>query len=244
MKKIYKLNQKLEKLESQKQNSESLENISFFKFIKYKKILSQKKRIGKKLNKMLSLGEKINFWYDSNTKSWIENSKISCRKYYKLERYAAYKKDLKLYKLGLLSKRPRSPLFQDILKITEPIGKEFKFFLQDLKFFFSKKKFPIFNLIRGTCEGVNAFFLNKLSYMSSKRNVKNSIEKKFNQDSHNVLKKDFKQSLRVNVDNIVSNHMKNIQNYNIKVKPNMSNNNNNFRKSVHKKSCDNLELSL
>ena len=99
MKKIYKLNQKLENLESQKQKFNSLETISIFQFIKYKKILSQKTKISKQLQKLTSIGNYINFWYDTKTNSWIENPKINCRKYQKLEKNAEYKKDLKLYKI-------------------------------------------------------------------------------------------------------------------------------------------------
>lgn len=99
MKKIYKLNQKLEQLESQKQNFNSLENISLFQFIKYKNIVSKKNKISKQMQKIASLGEDINFWYNAKTNSWIENPKINCRRYYKLEKNVAYKKNLKLYKL-------------------------------------------------------------------------------------------------------------------------------------------------
>jgi len=99
MKKIYKLNQKLEQLESQKQSFNSLENISLLQFIKYKNIVSKKNKISKQMQKITSLGEDINFWYNSKTNSWIQNPKINCRKYYKLEKNIAYKKNLKLYKL-------------------------------------------------------------------------------------------------------------------------------------------------
>lgn len=123
MKKIYKLNQKLEYLESRKQNFSSLENISIIRFIKYKNLISKENKISKQMQKITSLGEEINFWYDSNTKSWIENPKINCRKYYRLEQNAAYKKDLKLYKLGLIDKKPLPPLIQNLYNKFNPILK-------------------------------------------------------------------------------------------------------------------------
>lgn len=103
MKKINTLNLKLEHLESQKQNFKSLENISLLDFFKYKNILSKQNKITKQMEKIYSLGKNINFWYDAKTNSWIENPKINCRKYYKLEKNIAYKKDLKLYKLRINS---------------------------------------------------------------------------------------------------------------------------------------------
>ena len=103
MKKINTLNLKLEHLESQKQNFKSLENISLLDFFKYKNILSKQNKITKQMEKIYSLSKNINFWYDTKTNSWIENPKINCRKYYKLEKNLAYKKDLKLYKLRINS---------------------------------------------------------------------------------------------------------------------------------------------
>lgn len=99
MKKFYKLNQELEQLESQMKNFNSLENISLLQFIKYKNILLKKTKISKQMQKITALGNYINFWYDTKTNSWIKNPKINCRKYHKLEKKIAYKKDLKLYNL-------------------------------------------------------------------------------------------------------------------------------------------------
>ena len=111
MTKLYKLSQKLEQLESQKQNFKSLENISLIKFIQYKHIISKKNKINKQMQKITSLGRYINFWYDFKTKSWIENPKINCRKYYKLEQNIAYKKNLKLYKLRFIKNKTFTPFF-------------------------------------------------------------------------------------------------------------------------------------
>ena len=133
MKKIYKLKNTLEKLDLQKKNYNSLDNLSIPQFINYKMILSKESKINKQLEQAIMQEREINFWYDSNTKSWIDNSKINCRKYCKMEKKAAYKKDLKLYKLGLLNKKPTHPI---INKVLSPIG-----------LLFNKKIKPIFKHI-------------------------------------------------------------------------------------------------
>lgn len=125
MNKIYKLNQKLDNLESQKNRFSSFENISIFQFIKYKKILYTEAKTIKKLYKLNLLKREVNFLYDINTKSWIANPKINCRQYYKLEQKAAYKKDLTLYHLGILEKRPHSLLRQNFSQLITPITERF-----------------------------------------------------------------------------------------------------------------------
>lgn len=114
MKKIYELDQKLEKLQSQKKSFNSFENTSVIQFIRYKKILSKENKIINKLHKLNLLAKEVNFLYDINTKSWIANPEINCRKYYKMEQNASYKKDLTLYKLGILKRKPTSPFLQNV----------------------------------------------------------------------------------------------------------------------------------
>lgn len=115
MKKLKKLNLQLENLESQKQKYKSLENISISQFIKFKSIISKQKKISNHIERCISLGKKINFWYDSKNNSWIKNPNISSRKYFRLEKHAAYKKDRKLYKLGFTDKKPLHPFIQNLI---------------------------------------------------------------------------------------------------------------------------------
>ena len=112
MKKISKLNQDLKKLQSQKKDLISIETISLFQFLKFKNLISKENKINKQIEKLSSQAEEINFWYDSNTKSWIQNPKINCRKYDRLHKRAKYKRDLKLYQLGYLDYLPLPPILQ------------------------------------------------------------------------------------------------------------------------------------
>ena len=141
MKKIIKLNLELSKLESQKQNFKSLENVSIHEFIKYKHILSKQKKISSQIEKMISLGEEINFWYDTQNNSWIQNPNISCKKYFRLEKHAAYKKNLKLYQLGLLDKKPLPIFLQDIIKISSSVKEKFNPIIKKIN-----SKLPKFDL--------------------------------------------------------------------------------------------------
>ena len=122
MKNFNYLSQNLEKLQSQKKKFNSINDISLVQFIKFKKLVSKEKKISKQMENAISQGNEINFWYDSQTKSWIENPNINCRKYYKMEQTAAYKKNLTLYKLGLSSQRPIPPLIQNIRNHLSPIN--------------------------------------------------------------------------------------------------------------------------
>lgn len=92
MKKFNTLNKQLQNLQSQKNKLYSIENLSIFQFIKYKKLISKESKITKQMQKISNLENNINLWYTTSTKNWIEDPKINCRKYCKLEQNATYKK--------------------------------------------------------------------------------------------------------------------------------------------------------
>ena len=114
MRKINELNQKIKQLESQKKIFSSLENISIQEFIKYKSTIHQINKAKSQIDKIKFKEKEINFWYDTTTKSWIENPKINCRKFSRLQKRATYKKNLNLYKLGVLNQKPLPPLLENL----------------------------------------------------------------------------------------------------------------------------------
>ena len=175
MKKFNKLNQKLQVLESQKRNLSSLEDASIFQFLKYKSILSQQRKVSNQMEKIVSLGNSVNFWYEQDTKSWIENPKVNCRKYYRLERQASYKKDLTLYKLGFLNKKPLPPLVQILNNTFAPISKQMNEIFQDIKFVFRTIKFPKFNVFRKVGENCKTFTSNTLPQKINKLAVSTTM---------------------------------------------------------------------
>lgn len=131
MNKIDKLNHELKKLESQKTALTSLDDLTLFQFLKQKRIKSRESKIMSQLQKRQKMANKINFLYDTNTKSWIENPNINCNQYHKMQQKAEYQRNLKLYKIGYLSQRPLPPLLK---KLTSYLPKTVL-----LKFNFLKK---------------------------------------------------------------------------------------------------------
>lgn len=141
MKNINYYNQKLEKLQAQKKALPSVKNMSIAQFIRYKKIDSKEKKLCFLMEKNLALGNEINFWYSTQNKSWIENPNISAMKYCKLERNATYKKDLKLYKLGLIDKKPLHPVLEKLAKFFSPVKNILKESFHNFKKTISKYNF-------------------------------------------------------------------------------------------------------
>lgn len=153
MKKIYNLNLKLEEVETQKNKFVCSENTTIQEFIQYKHLLNKEKRLNKALHKLYLLQKEVNFLYDINTKSWIANPKINCRKYYKLDQYALYHKDLTLYKIGVLVQKPTHPIIKNIQTKLKPYYNEFHEFLHSIS------NIPF---ISKTTKNFNTFFSNKL----------------------------------------------------------------------------------
>lgn len=259
MPKINDLHQKLQDLNSQKQSFKSLENLSLLQFIKFKNLITKETKVRNKISKYVSLSSEINFWYDTVNKAWIENPKIMCNKYCRLERKASYKKNLKLYKLGFINKKPVSPFIQDISKLFLPVLKLFKFIYLKVKTNIQK-----ISIIRKICNKINYFKstllpqkINKLAINTAKigikgyrhlqsnyRLVRKSFEAKnsfkylksvIKEANQQVLisekEKKFKESLRVNP-NTYYNSLHELQNRN---------------KIIKQKNCvqkENLEYSL
>lgn len=124
MKKINKLHITLEKLEKQKKKIPNLQSATLFEFIKYKKITKQTNKLIAQIQKIHKLEHEINFWYNEQNNSWIENPNINCKKYARLEKRANYKKKSKLYKIGIIEQKPLIPIINDIyLKIQPHISK-------------------------------------------------------------------------------------------------------------------------
>ena len=115
MKKVDKLNLRLKKLEEQEIYFSSFDNISIFQFLKYKKNNQKKSQIKEKIQRINSKAKEINSVYESTIKKWIESSKINCRKYHLMQQKAQYVRDLKLYKIGYIEKRPLSPFIKNII---------------------------------------------------------------------------------------------------------------------------------
>lgn len=228
MGKIYILNQKLEDLQSLKKTFPSIDNMSILQFAKYKKILHNEEKITNKIYKLNLLKKEVNFLYDINTKSWIANPKINCRTYYKLEQKALYKKNLTLYKIGVLSEKPKHPVVQNISTFITTILTNIKSTYANIEKYLNKKFFSKFTLFKRLNQKYDFLIsntlprkINNLAINTAKlgikgykqletncRFIKNSIDSKqsyryvksiINEANKQISKGyDFRESLRIN----------------------------------------------
>jgi len=119
MRNIKKLNLKLKEIESTTKNPKQISNMSLFDFIIYKHNISKKKKIKTKLKKLILYAKSTIDWYTKYTDRLIDNFKISPVQFNKLEKKAKYKRNITLYKLGLVNKKPIHPYFIPIKKILD-----------------------------------------------------------------------------------------------------------------------------
>jgi len=135
LKKFSQLQKKLDVLEAQKFDIDSFENLSLFQFLKYKSIISKKSKLKMQMKKSLSEAQKIVSSYKNYKAKLIDNNSINCRKYQKLIKKAEYEANLKLFKLGFISKKPTPPQFQNVCKkINLPISNFFKRFAKNITY--------------------------------------------------------------------------------------------------------------
>ena len=170
MKNIKKLNRKLQKLESQKINLDSLENVSVFQFAKYKKIVLEKEKIKKQINVVKLYGNEIKRKYEDQIDIWINNLSINCRKFSRLEKKEEYNRDMQLYKLGLLNKRPLSPIVQKLKDILPKVDIS--------KFNYFKKISNSYNNFKSNIlpQKINKFAVNTAKVtIKGYRNIKSDI---------------------------------------------------------------------
>ena len=123
-----------------------LQTSSIFSIFSYKNRLRKQKKLETKIEKVNLSKQKIIEKYDNQIESWLNNLKINCRKYCRLEPKAIYKKEKNLYKLGYLSKKPLSPFKQNLKKFFSPIINLFKAIISKIPFYKLNPKKNIKNL--------------------------------------------------------------------------------------------------
>lgn len=185
MKSLKNLRHKLQKINSfisKIKNYPTLDQISVIQFLKLKYFLKQEKRITKEIKMVERFIKGCNLLYKYDTYRWINDPRINCRKYCKLENKARYNRDMKLYKCGVLQKRPMLPIFQKLVDFFQ--NKEFS----NNIFFKIIYKLTSFKLLQKK---------HKLNINFTKETVVNSVAS--SQASINEIKgKKFKESLKYN----------------------------------------------
>lgn len=145
--KFEKLTKEYELLKRKIEQSPSMSNISSKQLLKYHLLISRKEFLESKISKILKSENKIIQNYSQKNEIWLHNNNLNCRQYCKLEEQEAYKRDKKLYKLGLLNSKPIHPIVKRIKEffstnIFQPISDEM---LPKIKFYSQSviKKSPI-----------------------------------------------------------------------------------------------------
>lgn len=119
---------------------------SIFSILQYKLQLQKKKHLENKIKKLNDQKTKFVDKFDKKINNLLNDSKISCRKYCKLEPSLTYKKEKFLYKFGYISKRPLSPLEKNLSLKFSPIIKFFKSIISKIPFYKLNPKRNIRNL--------------------------------------------------------------------------------------------------
>ena len=114
MKKISTLNQRLQKINDLLQDTPPIDKLSLWQFIKYQSLYRKKEKTKSKLKDSILAGREIISWYEKYNQEQLNNLKISCRKYCSRQKRAEYKRNITLFKLGLVNKKPRHPILGPI----------------------------------------------------------------------------------------------------------------------------------
>lgn len=184
IKKLKKQLQKISQTEEQMKNINNIDETPILQLLMYRKIVQRKKKICEQINQTKRLAKGAKLLYDYETSCWIDNMKINCRKYKRLERKARYRRDFKLYKYGFIEKRPISPTIQ-----------------------FIESKFPKLDIS-------NNVFFKKIKKLNSKffsKNINKLFPKEISQNFNDMYKSEvnkYKESLRVQPQNITKTRRK------------------------------------
>lgn len=127
--KFEKLTKEFELLKMKIEESPSISCISSKQLLKYHSLISRKELLESKISKILKSKKQIIQNYSQKNEIWLHDNNLNCRQYCKLEEQEAYKRDKKLYKLGLLNSKPNHPIvkkFKEFFStnVFEPISDE------------------------------------------------------------------------------------------------------------------------
>lgn len=160
-KKFNDLTKEFDTLKIRIEQAPNISTLSINELKHYKNLIRKKELIAKALNKYEIKKEKAINSYNSKNETWLYDELMNCRKYCRLEGWANYKKEKKLYKLGYISKKPSLPFIKPTkdyisFKFIEPFSEKIPFLKKYLKT--TSQNSPICQ----TLSCVNNFTKNKL----------------------------------------------------------------------------------
>lgn len=119
---------------------------SIFSIMQYKSKLRMKKKLETKLMKLNKQKIKFTNNIDKKIDKIFKDTKVSCRKYCRIQPSLIYKKEKFLYKFGYISTKPVSPIRKAILSKLSPITEFSKSIISKLPFHKINPKENITNL--------------------------------------------------------------------------------------------------
>ena len=149
MKSIKKSKQKLQNINRFTNNIQcnyTIDKISVIQFFKIKHYIKTKKKILKEIKQVQRFVKGCKLLYEYDTRRWINNPRINCKKYCKLEAKAKYNRDLKLYKCGVLTKKPILPALQKLNELLQNTELSNIIFFKRINQKFKSGKLPQKNL--------------------------------------------------------------------------------------------------
>ncbi len=225
MKKISTLNQQLQKINELLQNAPPMDTLSLWQFIRYKNLYRKRETTKIKLKESILAGKDIISWYEKYNKEQLNNLKISCKTYCRRQKRAEYKRNITLFKLGLINKKPKHPILgpiSDKLSILKKaIKKPFNLFhknfenlrsniipqnINNLAVSAAKVGIRGYRTIKSNCAYVKRKF-NSSEYSQYLRNIINQAENQLDSTPQITVKHNFDSSSTENRSSIPRRHI-------------------------------------
>lgn len=150
-KKNYKtLTKELDLLTNQTEKNINIHTSSILSILQYKLRLQKKKKLEIKLLKLNNKKNEFVTKFDTKIEKILNDPKVLCRRYCKMEQSLTYKKEKLLYKFGYTSKKPISPIKKEILSKLSPITKFSKSIISMTPFYKSNPQKNITNFAIST----------------------------------------------------------------------------------------------
>lgn len=192
MTKITILNSQLNLLMKNIAEIKSFETLTVSEFKAYKKLISRRDFVKQKILFYENLKQKTETTYNSKNVKWLYDDSLNCRQYCRLEKYANYKKERKLYKLGYLPNKPLFPLLKSIKEhvefyYLEPLNEKKQVLKDKFESYWNstKQKSPTYQNIKKIQYYKNAVLpqkLNRLAINKTKKII--SGYRKFKNNTH------------------------------------------------------------
>ncbi len=142
MKNIKKIKQQIQMIKDKQKDMPSIDKMSLPQFFRYKRLINVENHLKKHLKKTMLSAKDAMTRYEEYNNRIFNDMKINCRAYCRKQAIAEYKRDSKLYRYGMLDKKPIHPLLKPVSEfvsiIKKPISKSINSIKEKFNTFKSK----------------------------------------------------------------------------------------------------------